>query len=275
MPVFMFWNIARKDLSAEIGEACREHGVDVLILAECHLSTKDVLIGLNGRGSPSFYEEVAAPVEGRLRFFSRLPRECFRPVEDDGRVSVRALQPPLGREIIVVAAHLKSKLHADALDQSHGARQVREIIARAEASVGHKNTIVIGDLNMNPFEPGMTSVDGFHGLMDKEIVGNGGRVVDGRQYDFFYNPMWSRLGDESGGPPGTYFLNKGGLVNHFWETFDQVLLRPDLLPFYRPEALRVLDSIAGKPLIRNGRVDKDYSDHLPILINLETERDLP
>ena len=34
MTVLMFWNVAKRDLSREIGEACREHRVEVLILAE-------------------------------------------------------------------------------------------------------------------------------------------------------------------------------------------------------------------------------------------------
>jgi len=87
--------------------------------------------------------------------------------------------------------------------------------------------------------------------------------------------MWSRLGDESHGPPGTYYLNRGGkLVNNFWETFDQVLLRPALLPFYRADGIRVLDRIGEAPLLRDGVIDKRFSDHPPVVLWLNTEREL-
>lgn len=271
MAVLMFWNIAKKDLSKEIGEACREHRVNVLILAECELSTKEVLLGLNG-DFQARYEEATSPVQGRVRFFTNWPTTCLRPLSDDGKVSIRALQPPIGREIIVAAAHLSSKLHANADDQHLGAGLMRGMISRAEKVAGHQNTIVIGDLNMNPFEKGMVAANGFHAMMDKRVVARGGRVVQGAEYDFFYNPMWSRLGDESGGPPGTYYLNNGGaLVNHYWETFDQILLRPALLPSYKSSGLKVLDRIADKPLLKEGVIDHRFSDHLPLVIELDVE----
>ena len=275
MTVLMFWNIAKRDLSREIGEACREHRVEVLILAECELSTKEMLIGLNGDGIGR-YSEATSPVPSRVRFFTNLPKRCLRPISDDNKVSIRSLQPPLGKEIIIAAAHLSSKLHAEPIDQLHGASMMREMIMRAEEKARHRHTIVIGDLNMNPFEAGMVGANGFHAMCDKNVASKGSRVVQGKEYDFFYNPMWSRLGDDSGGPPGTYYFNNGGsLINHFWETFDQILLRPELLPFYKSDGLKVLDRIADKPLLKNGVIDgRSYSDHLPLVTELGTEREL-
>ena len=72
---------------------------------------------------------------------------------------------------------------------------MREMIKRAEEKAGHRHTIVIGDLNMSPFEPGMVAANGFHAVSDKNIAAKGSRVVQGTEFDFFYNPMWSCLGD--------------------------------------------------------------------------------
>ena len=44
---------------------------------------------------------------------------------------------------------------------------------------------------MNPFDPGVTSGEGFHGVMDKRIAEKGSRKIVGKVRDFFYNPMWS------------------------------------------------------------------------------------
>jgi hypothetical protein len=271
MAVFMFWNIARRDLGLEIGEACREHDVDVLILAECTLSSAQLFSRAND-GRLDFYEEATSPVESRLRFFTKLPLNTLRPLADNDWASIRSFRPPIGTEIIVVGAHISSKLFASPHDQHHEASLIRDLIARTERAQGHSRTLVIGDLNMNPFEPGLTAANGFHAIMDKDIALKGSRRVQGADYDFFYNPMWSRLGDESQGPAGTYYLNRGGrVVNHFWETFDQVLLRPALLPYYKAQGLKVLDRIADRPLIRNGVIDRSYSDHLPLLIKLDLE----
>lgn len=145
-------------------------------------------------------------------------------------------------------------------------------IERAEREAGHRRTLVIGDFNMNPFENGMVGVGGLHAMMDKRIVVKGSRVVRKIKYDYFYNPMWGRLGDDSIGPPGTCYWSKGGAEARFWETFDQILLRPELLPFYNPEALRVLERIGATPLLKNGVIDRSISDHLPLVIRLDMER---
>jgi len=83
--------------------------------------------------------------------------------------------------------------------------------------------------------------------------------------------MWSRLGDESAGPAGTYFHRDSGVHSLFWNTFDQVLLRPDLLPFYRPDRLKVLARVGERELADEHGVDHSVSDHLPIFLELATE----
>lgn len=84
--------------------------------------------------------------------------------------------------------------------------------------------------------------------------------------------MWSRLGDESPGPPGTYYRSGGGISNPYWHMLDQLLLRPSLLPFYRKENLKVLAEVAGRSLLSEIGPDKSISDHLPLVIELELER---
>ncbi len=52
--------------------------------------------------------------------------------------------------------------------------------------------------------------------------------------------------------------------------FDQVLLRPDLLEYFRNEDLEIVHSSAGLSfLTTRGLPDKEFaSDHLPILFSL-------
>jgi endonuclease/exonuclease/phosphatase family metal-dependent hydrolase len=190
-------------------------------------------------------------------------------------VSLRLITPPLGPGIIVAAAHLRSKLQADDFDQHIASADFNSQILAAEQEVGHKRTLVIGDLNMNPFDPGMVAANGLHAVMDKTTAYKERRVVQGERYEFFYNPMWSRMGDESRGPPGTYYLDRSGrAINHFWSTFDQVLLRPDLLKFYNYDRLYVLDQINSVNLLKDGVIKRELSDHLPIVIDLATESEV-
>ncbi len=93
---------------------------------------------------------------------------------------------------------------------------------------------------------------------------------------FFYNPMWGKMGDNSQGPPGTYYYNDSSYANLFWHTFDQVIMRPDLLEYFSDESLQVLDSIKGVSLVSpDGIPDTSIgSDHLPILVTLQIEQEI-
>jgi hypothetical protein len=124
-------------------------------------------------------------------------------------------------------------------------------------------------MNMNPFELGMIAPDGLHGVMDKFIADKEQRVYQEKEWSYFYNPMWSRLGDESAGTTGTYYYPSGGVNNVYWHTFDQALIRPSLIPAYENGEIRVLDKIGSTSLLRGDRIDTSISDHLPLLVKLE------
>jgi hypothetical protein len=158
-------------------------------------------------------------------------------------------------------------------DQYLRVRSVASQIAKAENDAGHKNTIIIGDLNMNPFEDAMVAADGFHAMMDTNIAMKETRTVRGQKFDFFYNPMWSRLGDNSPGPSGTYYYNAGGsAINYYWNTFDQVLIRPELIEFFDHNRLKILTEIGGQSLMKKQAIDSDFSDHLPLIVTLDVEK---
>jgi hypothetical protein len=86
---------------------------------------------------------------------------------------------------------------------------VAEQIHEAETQYVHTRTVVVGDMNMNPFEDGMCRSEGLHAVMCKHIARKEKRTVLGKERLFFYNPMWNFLGDETRGPPGTYYRSKG------------------------------------------------------------------
>lgn len=269
MAVLLFWNVGGSEVGSAIAELCTEHDVDVLILAEAAMGTVEMVHHLNrGTGAP-FWE--FRPVDSRVRLITRYPTSCLQQVFDDGRVSIRNLRPPIGAEVLIVAAHLPSKLHSDDEDQYYRIRQLRADLEAAEMRVGHRNSIVIGDLNVNPFEDPMIAADGLHGVMDKEVARRGSRAVAGRTWDFFYNPMWSRLGDESAGPPGTYYYARGSVVSYFWNTFDQVLLRPNLLPYYDRESLTIVSQVGGRDILGPGQAARSGPDHLPLVVRLSIE----
>ena len=275
MATFLFWNLNKKPLLNQISTLCHEHNVDVLILAESALSKVELLEAIN-KGQRSQFRVPSFAPPSRLSFFIRYPQRSFKPVYDSGHVAIRRLIPPIGLEILLVAVHLPSKLHSTETDQALNAPLVAQAIEEAETKVRHTRTVVVGDFNMNPFESGVVGATGFHAVLDRQTALREERTVRGKRYRFFYNPMWGRMGDTSQGPPGTYYFNTSGYVNFFWNTFDQVLVRPELLKFFPDERLAVLSQVNEQTLLSpTGIPDTTIgSDHLPLLFAVEIEKGL-
>jgi hypothetical protein len=103
--------------------------------------------------------------------------------------------------------------------------------------------------------------------MDSSIT----RTVQGREYGYFYNPMWGHLGDSRSETAGSYFYDAGGHVNHYWNVFDQVLLRPELARRFDPTRVQIVKSVGLVSLVHaNGRPDHvNSSDHLPLVFEVE------
>jgi hypothetical protein len=67
---------------------------------------------------------------------------------------------------------------------------------------------------MNPFETGLVAASGLNATMARKIAEKKERTVNARSFPFFYNPMWSLLGDASDGSPGSYYRSYA-LTNYF------------------------------------------------------------
>ncbi len=124
---------------------------------------------------------------------------------------------------------------------------------------------------MNPFEHGMVAASGLHSVMSRETAKRETRVVQGREYPFFYNPMWGHLGDRMSTTAGSYYYENAEHVNYFWNLFDQVLIRPELAIRFDSSDLKIVTAIGEGSLVRtDGRPDKNrFSDHLPVVFDLE------
>lgn len=272
MAKILFWNCFCKPIDSQIAAVCRDHDIDIGILAEAKEINQATLLPLLNQGTSSTYTFPVQYSE-RIKIFSRFPSDGFQPISDAGPLSAYEVTPPLGLKFLLVGVHLRSKSAAKEVDQILECVRVAEFLDECENSVGHQRTIVIGDFNMNPFEAGMVAADGLHAVMDRKIALKQSRVVGGRARSFFYNPMWSRMGDSSVGPAGTYHYSDSQNVVYFWNTFDQVLVRPCLIPYVPENGVSVLTEVCDyKFLNRNGKPDQNHSDHLPIIATVEIEK---
>jgi endonuclease/exonuclease/phosphatase family metal-dependent hydrolase len=203
----------------------------------------------------------------RVRAFIREGRGWAESVGDGAYHRTFAYAPEGAPELLVVAAHLPSKASADEHGQARSARELSGAICDAEASRGHTRTVLIGDLNMDPFDVGLAARDGLRAVMTRQLAAAG----SARGPLAFYNPMWSLFGDKTPGPAGTYYYHEKGHTRAlYWHMLDQVLLRPSLAGALAQGTPRVLDRAGPDSLLsEDGRPDVEYSDHLPIVVSLD------
>jgi endonuclease/exonuclease/phosphatase family metal-dependent hydrolase len=271
----LFWNLGRKPLGLTLGILAHENEADVLVTVENCISSAEICEQLNEvPASGIFTEEVSPAGSAAVRIFSRLDPGSVLPVDDMGRVTARCITPISGPEIILVACHLPGKRYQHTEDQADYVNRILvPAILEVERERRHRRTMVIGDFNMNPFEPGMTGSNHLHAVSCSRIAGRTSRKVSGKDCAFFYNPMWSLMGDRSEGPPGTYYYAGGRSNELFWHSFDQAILRPELLPALGNGLPRILTSAGGESLLTENGVPNSlrYSDHLPLFLKLNTD----
>jgi len=80
--------------------------------------------------------------------------------------------------------------------------------------------------------------------------------------------MWRLLGDDTKGLPGTYYYRGTEHKVFFWNVFDQVLIRPDLLDRFRGDDLAILHS-DGENSFLSAKGLPHLSDHLPLYFKLD------
>jgi exonuclease III len=266
----MFWNLQRKPLQDLVASVARNYDVDILILAECLIPSQLLLVALNESHSHLYDYASHLSQCDKIHIFTRFHRDLMPVQVESSRTTIRRLILPEAIDILVAATHFPSKRDWKESSQIAECSELANLIRKAEELVGHLKTILVGDLNMNPFEVGVVNANGLHGVMSRQIAEKRTRTVQNSIYPFFYNPMWGLLGDAAG-LPGTFYRSNSEHTEFFWYMFDQVLIRPDLMNRFRNSDLQILNTDGKTSLLTSSGIPNKNiaSDHLPILFSLD------
>ena len=238
---FLFWNVKHKPIEGLISELAESHSIDIIILAESNIEHSVMLKSLNAINSPKFYH--AKGLSKKTEIYTKFLPEFVVALDENRRVSIRKFSLPARTEFNLVAVHMPSKNYFKEEDQHLEFILLASMIKEAEEQEKNFNTIIVGDFNLKPFENGAVSAMALNSVMTKDIAMKGTRIVQEKQYPYFYNPMWSKFGDLSNGPPGSYYYNNPGHISYFWNIMDQVLIRPNLIKRFKEEDLEIIDTI--------------------------------
>ncbi len=269
MPRFVFWNIKRKPLYDRVARIAVNDRADLVALAECPLEVGRFERALNESKVPT-WNAISEPKHGLQLFIRSGSGLRLAPLLTDRHWLIFSLRTENHPEMLVVVAHLRSQLHHRFPDRALELRRLVADINRAERDREHSRTVLVGDLNLDPYSELIVQSDTLHSVMTKSLANRETRTVQAHPSErIFYNPMWGLLGDRTPGPPGTYHRSPSGVVCYHWHLFDQVLLRSGLGD--NLVELKIIETDGERSLLtNNGLPDQgNASDHLPIFFHLE------
>lgn len=272
MTTFLCWNVHNKRLDGLIVELAKAYDVDVLFLLEHPKPDSTLFKQLQPIGK---YQRVASHTRFAVyvKFDSSHMRRIM-PRVTNNRIDFWELRLSPKNAVLLALVHgldiVNNSQHRRGLFFESLVEEIRWI---EEHETKHKQTIVLGDFNANPFDPIVGGIKGLHAIRLKDVGGKVTRRVLGKNYEFFCNPMWSCFKGWEKSPPGTHYYNGSDVHEIFWHMIDQVVLRPQVLSMFAEKNLRVVTEAGSCSLItKQGLPDaKLASDHLPILFTLDLD----
>ncbi|ADQ15727.1 endonuclease/exonuclease/phosphatase family protein [Halanaerobium hydrogeniformans] len=263
---YLFWNTNRNKINNYLKSLIIELNCDIVVLAEYKDDINTLLTKLTNENFGLYH----VPKIGcqRIDILTKYTPGLIEHFAETSYYTIKKIpHDKLGFHNIG-AVHFPSKLHMTKLDYLIEMINFKKDLEKAENNLSNNNTIVVGDFNMNPFEEPLIAATGMHSLSSKRIAKTYERTVKGRKHSMFYNPMWNFFGD-SDNLPGTYFYNNSKEINYFWNIFDQVIIRPNLIENFDEENIMIVNKIGNINLLGlSNRPDQNISDHLPLFFSI-------
>lgn len=272
----LFWNLNKKNLVQELIEMVIESNIDILMTVEAeNLDIQYFLSGLRKNGRS--YEKKEILPKGRsiiLLADTDITVSIYR--EEKYFVAYKVRDQGKNRLLIVV--HLTSAMRRSEYARNQRANDISKTIEKLEESCNAEaqkegkekySTIIVGDFNLHPFSAGIIGMHGFNAIMDSDRALKESRKLNNSTIKFYYNPMWNLMGKQ-GHALGTYYFESDQDDNSFyWYTFDQILIRPELIVDFIWDEFEIVDHIGNDSLIKNNKIyNKKYSDHLPVKFSI-------
>lgn len=166
---FLFWNIFKRPLQDRIARIAAVHDVDVIILAECDIALQALLTTLNANAARPY--ALPFSIGEKLRIFTRLSVPMIDVFNDPiGGLTIRHIRLSPPPDVLLAAVHLPSRVNWDMDDQTLEMPVLASELVRAENNIGTQRTILIGDFNMNPFDPGMVGAQALNAVMTRNLA---------------------------------------------------------------------------------------------------------
>lgn len=261
----VFWNVNKKNLNHYVCSITASTNADVVVLLENGVSSKETLQSLRVNVSPNFYyPRIISTDREKFHCFCRNPELDLSEIHSELRMSARLFQIGQHKALLVLVHGHDIRNHGDSQWQ-FATTEIADTVKLLQNQKHTNKLILLGDFNLNPFDWGMNDARGLNAMMTKACVKSGRRTLNEKEYDFYYNPMWSLFGDNTDGPAGTIY-NTSGQGFYGWSMLDQVIVHHSVVEFFG--SVKIVTKAGTKSLLsRSGHPDaNNASDHFPILV---------
>lgn len=263
---YLFWNTYNNEnINSILCDLIVEHCISVVALAEYTANIDDLIERLRSFGLSM--QQISTIGCDRIQILAEVGLHVEPQLQTD-----RSSMQVIGDNYILCCVHLNSQLYSDNAERREiDIEQIVSDILSLEQELGTRNTIIVGDFNINPYDKSCISARYFHGIPIYEEALRESRTVAGKEFHMFYNPMWNFLGDFTQ-PYGTYYRSSGDTINAYWNVYDQVIIRPALRKRFVDENLKIITKTTTVSLLdKNKHPDRGISDHLPITFEIKEE----
>ena len=166
---FIFWNIHKAAIHDRVAQLVIDRDIDVVVLAEARDQIPHISSSLSSLSKTSFYTFDSIGCE-RINIIAKFPPNMASICYETPNFTILHFSLPGLDSFLLVAVHLPSKIWSNPMDQAGHCEDLAEIIVEEENRIGHTRTMLLGDINQNPFEEGVISAKGLHAVMSINIA---------------------------------------------------------------------------------------------------------
>ena len=262
----------KSNINKCISEIVIEKSCDIIFLAE--YPTEEVFKLCNEINISSSQNYKPLPSYGGCSHICGLISNRYKTInvlQETDRYAIFKIGTATGM-LLIAAIHNVSKMCSGPIDQLNILQRIRSDLTEQEAKLQSKNSIVVGDFNINPFEEISVSPYSLFAIPYKEELKTTTAVRQSTVMEKFFNPSWKFLSNQKA-PYASYYYNSSKSDNYYWNMFDQVIVRPQLVNAFDMDSFSIITESKTCQLMLNGKPNKNnFSDHLPIFFNIKEEK---
>ena len=260
----LFWNLNKKNLTTTLYEIVNQYAIEIVVLTEAGFikisSTKGFEV------NDIIFKELVLPGSDKIRIFYKANLKLESRRGDHNCAIASFYSSALGSPIILVGLHLAA-MNKGYERRLHQIATIESFIEEQEKFLKTENTIVIGDFNASPFDLELVGHNCFNAVLYKDLIKKQDAIKwEGRKIKRFYNPMLHYVSETTEMYGSCYYHEENRPL--YWNCLDQVLVRKSLVD--KIVNVMYIKSVGNKNLLTSkGLVNKNYSDHLPLLFEID------